>query len=103
MACVYWIHLPSHTDMFSEGYIGVTSKTVDERFKKHVQDATNKNWRTYTLHNAIRKYGADKLVVDTLVIAEERYCYEIEAKLRPTKWMAWNVECGVRGLCASQP
>ena len=23
-ACVYWLHLPEHNDMFSEGYIGVS-------------------------------------------------------------------------------
>ena len=23
-ACVYWLHLPEHSDMFSEGYIGVS-------------------------------------------------------------------------------
>ena len=91
---VYWIHLPAHTNMLVEGYIGVTSKSVDERFKKHIKDATSKNWRTYTLHNAIRKYGVDALVVDTVLIGEEAYCYDVEAKLRPAKSIGWNTAEG---------
>lgn len=91
---VYWIHLPEHTDVFTTGYVGVTSKTVEERFSKHVSDATNNNWRTYTLHNAIRKYGAENLIVSTLIIGDEDYCYLMEAKLRPEKWTAWNVAKG---------
>lgn len=28
MAYVYWIRLPEHTDILTEGYIGVTSKDI---------------------------------------------------------------------------
>lgn len=94
MAIVYWIRLPHHTDMTKEGYIGVSRLTVEERFKKHVHDATIKNWRTYTLHNAIRKYGKDAFVLETLLIGEEEYCYFIENKLRPTKGIGYNVAEG---------
>ena len=77
-----------------EGYIGVSRLIIEERFKKHVHDATIKNRRTYTLHNAIRKYGKDAFVLETLLIGEEEYCYFIENKLRPTKGIGYNVAEG---------
>ena len=36
MAVVYWIHLPEHTDMFSEGYIGVT-ENIKRRYYEHLK------------------------------------------------------------------
>ena len=34
-ASVYWIHLPTHTDPLTEGYIGV-SRDVDFRINSHL-------------------------------------------------------------------
>ena len=31
---VYWIHRPEHTDMFTQGYVGIT-KDIKRRFKAH--------------------------------------------------------------------
>ena len=31
---IYWIHHKDHTDVFSQGYIGV-SKNTEARFKRH--------------------------------------------------------------------
>ena len=90
MAFVYWIHLPEHSDPFSEGYVGVTVRSVERRYKDHVSYAIK---GTYPISHAIKKYG-DKLVVDTLVDASEDYCYELEQKLRPNEKIGWNLVKG---------
>lgn len=94
MAEVYWIHLPEHTDMFSEGYIGVTRNTAKSRFRGHVQSSKLTKGKNYYMTNVIKKYGKESLVVETLVICEEDYAYEVEAKLRPTTHIGWNVAIG---------
>lgn len=91
MGCVYWIHLPEHTNILTEGYIGVTSRSANERFAEHLSHA--KSGSKVTLSNAIRKYG-DKIVVKTLLIADDEYCLDIERKLRPHGPIGWNVVAG---------
>lgn len=94
--------------MFTEGYIGVTSKTAEERYKVHVDTSNSKASRQSVVHKAIKSIGKDNLVVDTIVIAEEWYCYDLENKLRPTEKIGWNVAIGgtkppgVKGLPVSQ-
>lgn len=91
--CVYWIRAPRHSDPLSEGYIGV-SKSPKRRWYYH-------NWRKRTkrhdnpiLSNAIEKYTWDGLIKQVLVIGSEKYCYELEAKIRPSVEMGWNVNAG---------
>lgn len=88
---MYWIHKPEDVDFTNFGYIGVTARSVDERYKQHKSDASSGS--KLSVHNAIRKYG-DKLVVDTLVEGSEEYCYMIEQKLRPTAHLGWNIRVG---------
>ena len=85
---VYWIRCSDHTDMTSQGYIGV-SKNAQKRFKQHLEKKHNPH-----LVNAIHKYGWDNLVKEQILIAEEDYCYDIEGKLRPTTNMGWNIAVG---------
>lgn len=91
MAFVYWIHLPEHTDLNSEGYIGFTSKTVEKRFKQHKTDS--KRYPHLTLYKAMAKYG-DDLIVQTLLEGSEEYCLEMENKLRPDNKIGWNIKAG---------
>jgi hypothetical protein len=46
---VYWIKLKSHTDVFSQGYVGVTKRNIYQRFSEH----KNLN-RNVPLKNAIK-------------------------------------------------
>lgn len=95
MAFVYWIRKPEHVDMFSEGYIGVTTKSVDKRFRLHCQLAfSQKDSRKSIVHKAILSYGPEALIVETLLIADRDYCYEVESKLRPEEMIGWNVKAG---------
>jgi len=77
--------------MFREGYIGVTKHTLSERLRQHKKEAAGGS--TYAVHNAIRKYGSD-LIVQPLLEADEEYCYCIEAKLRPSRHIGWNIAEG---------
>ena len=89
MTCsVYWIHHPEHTDMFAQGYIGVSTNTKD-RWNNHKQQPQNKH-----LQNAITKYGWDSLIKEVVVVADTPYCLDIELKLRSTKNIGWNIAEG---------
>jgi group I intron endonuclease len=88
-ACsVYWVHHPDHSNMLTQGYIGV-SKNVKTRFSSHKNSPSNEH-----LKRAIKKYGWDTLVKKVLLIADEAYCLMIEAKLRATDKIGWNVVAG---------
>lgn len=89
---VYWIHLPSHSDLTSEGYIGITTTTVDKRFKDHTSAAKTTKFN-YPIHNAIKKYG-DDLIVTTLIEGSLEYCQLMELKLRPSEKIGWNLTKG---------
>jgi len=94
LACIYWIHTKEHTDMFSEGYIGFSIRTAEDRFFNHKSEA--KLHRTnYPVHNAIRKYG-DSLILDTIVVGSDDYCIDLEYKLRPERNIGWNLDVGGR-------
>jgi predicted GIY-YIG superfamily endonuclease len=69
---VYWIHLEEHTDMFRQGYIGVSNNTV-KRFEEHKNRPSNAH-----LKHAITKYGWDKLIKTILLVADEAYCLLME-------------------------
>lgn len=85
---VYWIHHPEHTDMFTQGYIGV-SKDLKKRWNDHAKRTGNTH-----LLNAIKKYGWDSLVKEVVLVADEAYCLMIEAKLRAEDKMGWNITKG---------
>lgn len=89
MTCmVYWIHHPSHTDIFSQGYVGV-SVDLDTRLRNHKRAKQNAH-----LRNAINKYGWDNLVKKTILIADTQYCLDVEAKLRHADDIGWNITKG---------
>ena len=85
---VYWIHHPDHTDMFSQGYIGV-SVNARKRWIDHRRHQENRHFA-----NAVKLYGWDLLVKKEILIAEEAYCLDIERKLRPTDGIGWNLVMG---------
>lgn len=62
-------------------YIGKTITSVAERFSKHKYDAINKIDNSY-IHNAMRKYGLENFVVQTL---EE--CSELELSEKERFWI----------------
>lgn len=85
---VYWIHHPTHTDIFSQGYVGV-SKHYKRRLYEHFAVGRNPHFKY-----AINKYGWDTLIKKQILIADEDYCLDIERKLRPTDDIGWNIATG---------
>ena len=91
-ACVYWLHLPEHNDMFSEGYIGV-SVDVGSRFKDHIRRCKSRIHKNPYLNNVFEKYE-ERLVCSVILVGTEQYCYNLEQKLRPNKRIGWNLAEG---------
>lgn len=87
---VYWIREQSHTDLMTQGYIGV-SGNVSKRFAAHrnMENGTN----AYLRH-AIQKHGWDNMVKSVLLMADKEYCLDIERKLRPADKIGWNLTVG---------
>ena len=90
---MYWIHSKDHTDLLSHGYIGV-SNNIEKRFKKHKAQANTGKHINPVFANAIKKYGWDNLVKEIILISNKEYCLAIEAKLRQTKEIGWNIAIG---------
>jgi len=88
MAGVYWIGLENHTDIFSQGYVGI-SRDPEMRWKYH-----SKRKENFNVRYAIHKFGWDKLVKKVIIEADIDYCLEMEAKLRPTENIGWNIAKG---------
>ena len=63
VSCVYWIHCSNHTDIFTQGYVGVT-----KRFERRIWEHLKLNGNTY-LKNAINKYGWDNLIKEKIIIS----------------------------------
>ena len=59
-------------------YVGVTSKTAQERFARHRSNALAGFTFCAALHGAIRKYGPDSFSVKTLVVGDWDYILGME-------------------------
>lgn len=89
MYSVYWIKLESHTDAYTEGYIGITTN-LKERLRSH-----KKNKRQSHFTSAIKCYGWDDLIVEVLhegLTLQE--ALSTEFSYRPTIKIGWNCQRG---------
>ncbi len=93
MAFVYWIHLPEHTDILSQGYVGITSKTVAERYKGHLKALKSKKSSHIIFYKALKKH-LSRILVTTILEADLEYAKLIENKLRPKIKIGWNTAEG---------
>jgi hypothetical protein len=90
---VYWLHLPEHDDIFTEGYVGITKERAVRRWQSY-KNQTKKLHKQYAVRRAIAKHH-DKIICEVVVVAESRdYCESIEAKLRPSNNIGWNIAKG---------
>ena len=85
---LYWIRHKDHTDIFSQGYVGV-SNNVKKRWYDHKIYTNNAH-----LKHSMEKYGWDNLIKEIVLIADEDYCLDIENKLRPSDKIGWNIVMG---------
>ncbi len=86
---LYWIHRKAHTDMQTEGYVGIT-ENPEQRFRDH----TRKKSRSGThLINAINRYSdIEYEVVESF--SDLQTCLNRERSLRPEEGIGWNMAPG---------
>jgi hypothetical protein len=87
-AALYWIRLPEHTDIFTEGYVGITKNNVKRRWIQHFEKRKN---------NIVKRIleSEQHLIFQVMLYADTRqYCESIEKALRPLKNIGWNVAPG---------
>lgn len=92
---VYWIHHKKHSNIFAQGYVGITNQTAKERWQGHRNAASKKTGRNScaALNRAINKY--DDLIFEVILVADTReYCERIEGLLRPKQRIGWNIARG---------
>lgn len=84
---LYWIKYPEHQDPQSEGYIGITSQTIEKRFADHKHNNKNKH-----LKNRCRQENVEIVCLkDNLEKEEARL---LEEKYRPLENIGWNINKG---------
>lgn len=75
MGCLYQLTSPG-----GKSYIGISSKSTEDRWAKHTEHAFGKR-NAGALYAALRKYGVESFKVKTLVIADDwDYLCEIEKR-----------------------
>jgi len=100
MAVVYWIHTKEHKDMFHEGYIGFTSKTIEDRIASHKMNyrrfvKNGSNGGCLKLYSFIKNNGGwDNIFVDVICISTKEYCLYVENSLRPLPNIGLNIRVG---------
>ena len=89
MYCLYWIRLEDHTDIYTQGYVGITLN-FKERMRAHKK---NKIRNHFT--NAKLKYGWDNLIKQKIVseISLEDALF-LERLYRPNASIGWNSQQG---------
>ena len=87
---VYWYHLTSHTDPFTQGYIGVTCQ-LDIRHRCHLNGRAG---GSKVLYNAFRKYGEDQIVKSILHSTQKLEAYALEQQYRSADRIGWNMAMG---------
>lgn len=91
---VYWARLAEHDDPHSEGYVGISQNSLDERKQSHYKTAKSNKRRNNHFHNALIKYGDDvvwELLHDDLEKDDALY---LEDGYRPDINVGWNTDKG---------
>lgn len=89
-AVLYWLHLKEHTDVFTQGYVGVTTRLIDIRFREHCSKFKSSYNTNNPLHIAFDTYGIDNIVKTRLCVSDVDKAYEMEKLFRPLQYMGWN-------------
>lgn len=88
MAFVYWIHLAEHTNIKTQGYVGITTESVQKRYKRGHMSSARTGSKLH-VHAAIRKYG-EKIIVTTVLEDDIEFCQLVEWGYRPSPDIGWN-------------
>ena len=93
LTCVYWIRKVEHTNIYTEGYVGV-STNIERRWREHVTEARANRHPNSFLRNVINKHYPDNLIFEIVYLSNEDNCYNYEEMLRPETNIGWNLRSG---------
>ena len=85
---VYWYKLKTHTNPFTEGYIGITNN-IERRDKEHRRNKKNTHFA-----NAFRKYGSENIEYEVLYVCSKLEALDLELGYRPDTNIGWNSAVG---------
>lgn len=87
---IYWIRKPTDTDIFTQGYVGI-SNNIKRRFREHEKCRGT----SAVLFSAINKYSWDWLVKGVIATETSREAaMALENTFRPTENIGWNIRAG---------
>lgn len=87
---LYWIRTEEMTDIFTEGYVGISVRP-DYRFYQHKQNAKKGKVYNKAFLNALKDGTAIQQII---LIGSVQYCKDVEKALRSLFYVAWNVAPG---------
>lgn len=87
---VYWYRLDTHTDPYSEGYVGVSTWLS----RRNYQHRVGKSGGSIILSQALKKYGERVTREILFQTTDKESAYQKEFMLRPTKEIGWNIAIG---------
>ena len=91
MPLVYWIRYPEHQNLLADGYVGIT-EDLERRVKQHKKLALrNLNGPK---DEALIGPRAQEIVVEHIFSGTAAECVEEEKRLRPEKYIGWNLHAG---------
>ena len=93
LTCVYWIRKVEHTNIYTEGYVGV-STNVERRWRELITEARANRHPNSFLCNAINEHYPDNLIFEIVYLSNEDNCYNYEEMLRPETSIGWNLRSG---------
>ena len=85
---VYWIRKKEHTDIFKQGYVGISKDTIEGRIRSHKKNKGNSIVAGRLRKNEDIVYS----VIHEVKTREE--ALELEALYRPTQNIGWNLQRG---------
>ena len=94
VAVVYWLHTKDCTDVFTQGYVGVTARSVKIRFKEHLSKFKSSYNPYNPLHIAFLNVGLDNIILTEVHSCKVEDAYYIETILRPFDYIGWNTVQG---------
>ena len=90
LTCVYWIRKVEHTNIYTEGYVGV-STNIERRWREHITEARANRHPNAFLCNVINEHYPDSLIFEIVYLSNEDNCYNYEEMLRPETNIGWNL------------
>lgn len=94
MAELYWIRTREMTDIFSQGYVGISTVSAKSRWASHKASSKLEEKKHLPIYRAMNKYGVDNLVMEVIVVGPDDYIIDLEKKIRPESGTGWNCAIG---------